>query len=156
MSVLEVWTCCGLLISGVILDVVVSFIINRPVLVQLLPLSIILPLCFNWQSIFLNVPSHPALNSFTADIRECDSNPGMMRPSLALVWSCVRVSVYMCVEDTHATSGSSTVSGLLAGVILMIGAVVTRKWLVAPESSIAQYFIDFMLMSTVDKIVFAA
>ena len=38
-------------------------------------------------------------------------------------------------------------SGLLAGVILVMGAVVTRKWLVAPESSIAQYFIDFMLMS---------
>ena len=49
-----------------------------------------------------------------------------------------------------------TLSGLPAGVIFVIGAVVTRKWLVAPESSIAQYFIDFMLMSTVNKIVLAA
>ena len=47
-------------------------------------------------------------------------------------------------------------SGLLAYVILVIGADVTRKWRVAPESSIAQSFIDFMLMSTVDKIVLAA
>ena len=41
-------------------------------------------------------------------------------------------------------------------MIFCIGAIVTRKWLVAPESSIAQYFIDFMLMSKVDKIVLAA
>ena len=38
----------------------------------------------------------------------------------------------------------------------MICAVVTKKWLVAPESSIAQSLIDFMLMSTVGKIVLAA
>ena len=62
----------------------------------------------------------------------------------------------MFVEDTHASSGSLTVSGLLVGVILVIGAVVNRKWLVAPEYSIHQYLIDFMLMSTVDKSALAA
>ena len=87
MSVLAVWTCCGLLMSGVILAVLVSFIIHRTVLVHLLPLSIILPKCFTWQSIFVNVTSHPALHSFTTDIRVCDANPEMMCPSLDLVWS---------------------------------------------------------------------
>ena len=48
------------------------------------------------------------------------------------------------------------VSGLLADLIFVIGAAATRKYLVDPESSIAQYFIDFMLMSTVDKILLAA
>ena len=48
------------------------------------------------------------------------------------------------------------VSGLLAGVMFVIGTVLNRRWLVAPESSIAQYFIDFMLISTVDKILLAA
>ena len=47
-------------------------------------------------------------------------------------------------------------SGILAGVIFVIGAVVTRKCLVAPESSITQSFIYFVLMSTVNKIVLAA
>ena len=46
-------------------------------------------------------------------------------------------------------------SGLIAGVIFLIGSAVTRKWLVALEYSIAQYFIDLMLMSTIDKIVLA-
>ena len=46
--------------------------------------------------------------------------------------------------------------GLLAGVILVMGAVVTRKWLVAPESGIAHFLIDFMLMSTVDNSVLVA
>ena len=54
--------------------------------------------------------------------------------------------MHVRVEDTHAPYGSLTVSGLLAGVILVIGYVVTRKWLVAPESSIAHSLIDFMFM----------
>ena len=109
-----------------------------------------------WQSIFVNFISHPALHSFMTDIRECDANPGMMCPSLALVGICGRFIVHMWVDYTHAPSGSLKLSGLLAGMIFVIGDVVTRKWLVATESSIAQFFIDFMLMSTVDKIVLAA
>ena len=79
-----------------------------------------------------------------------------MWPSLALVGSCGRFIVHVWVDDTHAPSGSLTLDGLLAGVTLVIGAAVTRKWFVAPESNIAQSFIDIMLMSTVDKIVLAA
>ena len=81
--------------SGVILSVLSSFIIYRPVLVHLLNLGIIRPKCFTWQSIFVNITSHPALHSFTTDIRECDANPGVMCPSLALVVSCGRFSVHV-------------------------------------------------------------
>ena len=88
-------TCCGLLLSGVVLAVLFSFIIHRSVLVQLLPLSIIRLEFFTWQSIFVNVTSNPALHSFTTDIRECDANPGMMCPSLALVGICGRFSVHV-------------------------------------------------------------
>ena len=162
MCVVLGWMCvllctwCGLLLSGVILSVLSSFIIHRHVLVHLLPLSIIRPKCFTWQSIFVNINSHPALHSFTTDIRECDANPGMMCPYLDLLGICGRFSVHVWVDDTHALSGSLALSGILFGVIFVIGAVVTRKWLFAPEYSIAQSFIDFMLMSTVDKIVLAA
>ena len=93
MSVL-LWTCCRFQLSSVI-AVLGSFIIHSPVLVHLLPLSIIRPKCFTWQSIFVNVTSHPALHSFTTDIRECDANPGMMCPSLALVGSCGRFIVHV-------------------------------------------------------------
>ena len=79
--------------SAVILDVLVSFIIHRPVIVHLLTLSIIQPKCFTWQSIFVNVTSYPALHSFTTYMKECDANPGMMCPYLALVGSCGRFSV---------------------------------------------------------------
>ena len=155
MSVLLL-TCYGFLLSGVILAVLFSFIIHRTVLVHFLPLSIIHPKCFTWQSIFVNFTSHPELHIFTTDIREFDAHPGLMCPSLALVGSCVRFSVHVWVDDTHEPSGSLALSGILAGVIFVIGDVVTRKWLVAHESSIAQSFIDFMLMSTFDKIVLAA
>ena len=78
-----------------ILSVLSRFIILRPVLVHLLLLSIILPKCFTWQSIFVNITSHSSLHSFTTDIREFDDNPGMMCPSLALVGSCGRFSVHV-------------------------------------------------------------
>ena len=138
---------CGLLLSDVILSVLTRFIIHRPVLVHLLPLSIIRPKCFTWQWIFVNFTSHPALHSFTTDIRECDANPGILWTYLAPVGSCVRFSVHVWVDDTHVPSVSLTLNGLLAGVILVICAVLTRKWLVAPESSIAQYFINFVYFS---------
>ena len=95
MIVLAFWTCCVLLMSGVILALLVSFIIHMPVLVHFLPLSIILPKFFDWKSIFVNLTSHPVLHHFTTDIRECDVHPGMMCPSLALVGSCGRFSVYV-------------------------------------------------------------
>ena len=133
MCVVIGWMCvllctwCGLLLYGVILSVLSSFIIHRPFLVHLIPLSIIRPNCFTWQSIFVNITSHPALHSFTTDISECDANPGMMCPSLSLLGSYGRFSVHVWVDDTHAPSGSLTLSGILAGVIFVIGAVVTRK-----------------------------
>ena len=55
----------------------------------------------------------------------------------------------MCVDVTRSPFGIWTVNGLTAGVISMTGAVVTRKWLVAPESNIAQFLRSAMSKSTV-------
>ena len=142
MSLL-LWRCCGLLLSGMILAVLVSFIIHMPFLVHFLPLSIIRRKCFTWQSIFVNFTSHPALHSFKDDISEFDANPGMMCPSLSLVGICGSFSVHVWFYDTHVPSGSLTLSGILAGVIFFIGSVVTRKWLVAPESRFCPIFYWF-------------
>ena len=93
--VFAVWIWCGFLMDGVSLAVLVRFIIQRHVLVHLLPLSTILPKCFTWQSILVDVTSLPSLHSFTTDIRERDADTGMMWPSLAGVGGCGRVSVHV-------------------------------------------------------------
>jgi hypothetical protein len=55
----------------------------------------------------------------------------------------------VCVDVTLSPFGICTVSGRDAGSMSMTGASVTRKWLVAPESNIAQFFRSSILISTV-------
>ena len=45
----------------------------------------------------------------------------------------------MCVDVTRSPLGIWAVNGLMVGVMSMTGAVVIRKWLVLPESNIAQF-----------------
>ena len=57
--------------------------------------------------------------------------------------------VHVCVELMCAPSGSFTLSGFLAYWRSLVGAAMTKKWLVAPESRMAHSWILCMLMSTV-------
>ena len=55
-----------------------------------------------------------------------------------------------------APFGSLTLSGLVAIVLSAVGASVTRKWLVAPLSSMAQFFNAARSKLTVFSRLFAA
>ncbi len=48
-------------------------------------------------------------------------------------------NVHMCVDVTPSPLGSRATMGLVVGVMLVAGAVDVRKWLVAPESRMAQF-----------------
>ena len=56
---------------------------------------------------------------------------------LALAGSSEMARVHVCVELTRAPSGSFTLSGFFASWLSLLGAAMTKKWLVAPESRIA-------------------
>ena len=55
----------------------------------------------------------------------------------------------VCVDVTLSPFGVFTVSGRDAGGMSMTGVFVTRKWIYAPESNIAQFFKSSILISTV-------
>ena len=57
--------------------------------------------------------------------------------------------VHVCVELTRAPSGSFTPSGVFVSWQSLVGAAMTKKWLVSPESRMAHSWKFCMLMSTV-------
>ena len=109
--------------------VFVSGIIQSPVRVHLLHLTIVLPLYLISQEISLMSTSHPALHNVTTDTNECDANPGTMCAVLAACGSNGRFNLAIWLELTISPFGSVTVSGVLAILLSTTGAVDSRKWL---------------------------
>ncbi len=87
--------------------------------------------------IFVKVTVHPALHMVTTERREWDARPGMMWAALALTKSAGRSRVQVCVDCTLSPLGRRAMRGTVAGMMLVVGALVVRKWLVAPESRMA-------------------
>jgi hypothetical protein len=58
--------------------------------------------------------------------------------------------MHVWVDDTRSPLGRRAMSGTMAGRMLVTGAAVVRKWLVAPESRIAH---SLMVLASV-SIVF--
>ena len=81
--------------------------------------------------------SHPALHSCKMESKEWAARPGMMCAILALAGSSGMDRVHVCVELMCAPSGSFTRSGFFASWRSVVGAAMTKKWLVAPESRMA-------------------
>ena len=100
--------------------------------------------------------SHPALHSCTIKSKEWVARPGMMCAILALAGSSGMARVYGCVQLTRALPGSFTLSGFFASWRSVVGAAMTKKWLVAPESRMAHSWTFYMLMSTVASSALAA
>jgi hypothetical protein len=89
------------------------------------------------QLIFVKVTVHPALHMVTTERRECDARPGMMCAVRAPAGRFGRSRVHVWVECTLLPLGRWAMRGTAAGRMLVAGALVVRKWLVAPESRIA-------------------
>ena len=102
------------------------------------------------QPILENKTLHPALHRVTAEMSECDARPGMMWAARALGGRDGRSSVHVCVDCTRSPLGRRAVIGVLVGVMLSAGALVVRKWLVAPESRMAH---RLMVSASVDIVL---
>ena len=133
----------------------VNVIIQSPVCVHLLHLTIVLPLYLRSQEMSLISTSQPALHNFTTDTSECDASPGTTCAVLAACGSSGRFNLAIWLELTISPFGSVTVSGVLAILLSTTGAVDRRKWLEAPESKMAQ-FRKFSEFNATSRIIDAA
>ncbi len=70
------------------------------------------------------------------DRRECDARPGMWA-FLAAAGSSGRLRVQVCIDCTLSPFGRWATRWTVAAQMFVAGALVVRKWLVAPESRIA-------------------
>ncbi len=65
-------------------------------------------------------------------------------------------NVHVCVDVTCSPLGSRAMMGLVVEVMLVVGAIDVRKWLVAPESRMAQFLRASMSTFTVQSRAAAA
>ena len=74
-----------------------------------------------------------ALHRVTTDRSVCEARPGIMwaARALALGGRDGVLRVHMCMECTRAQFGRQGMMGIVVGRILVAGALVVRKWLVA-------------------------
>ena len=115
-------------------------IIHRPVVVHFLPHIMVLPLYLMVHPILLKVTSHPALHSVTTEMREWEARVGRMCAIPALSGNPSMVSSHVWVEQMRSPFGSVARIGVTVGCLFVPGAVVVRKWLLAPESTMAHWF----------------
>ncbi len=87
--------------------------------------------------ILVKCTEQPALHRVTVDRSECEAIPGIMWVARALGGRFEMSRVHVCVECTRAPFGRRAMMGVVGGRILVSGASVIRKWLVAPESRMA-------------------
>jgi hypothetical protein len=89
------------------------------------------------QTIFVKRTLHSALLSVTTLTIECNAKPGMIWARRAAAGRPGKFNVQVCVDCTWLPLGRCATMGLLASCMLVIGAPVVRKVLIAPESKIA-------------------
>jgi hypothetical protein len=104
--------------------------------------------------ILVKVMVQPALHIVTTDRRECNARPGMMWAFLAAAGSLGRSRVQVCIDCTLSPFIRQATRGTVAAQMIVSGALVVRKWLVAPESIIAHCLmvlasVEIVLRSTV-------
>ncbi len=90
----------------------------------------------------------PSVSTLTS---ECDANPGIMWARHATADSLGKSNVHVGVDCTWSPLGRCAMMDLLASCMLVMGAPVVRKLLVAPESKIAHLLMVSMLMLTVQR-----
>jgi hypothetical protein len=127
----------------------VSGSIHRPMRVHFRPQTIVRPQYLTMHPILVKCTSHPALHKVTMDRSECEARPGMMWAARASRGRAGMLRVQVCVECTCSSLGRHTMIGVIVCCTFEAGAVVVRKWLVAPESRMAQWLMVLALVVTV-------
>jgi hypothetical protein len=74
---------------------------------------------------------------------------GMMWAFLAAAGSSGRSRVQVCVDCTLSPFGRRATRGTVAAQMFVAGALVVRKWLIAPESRIAHRLMVLALVEIV-------
>ncbi len=131
-------------------------IIQSPVQVHLLAHSTARPRYDMVHQILVKAILQPALQSMMTKMREWDAKLGMMWVRRAAAGSAGMSKVHVCVDVMRSPLGSWATMGLVVGVMLVAGAVNVRKWLVAPESRMAQFLRASMSNFTVQSRAAAA
>ncbi len=114
------------------------------------------PQCIIVHPIFVKSTLHPALQSVTTLTRECEAEPGMMWARRAAMGRSGKSSMQVCLDCTWSLLSRRATMGLLASCTVVMGALVVRKLLIAPESKMAHLFMVSMPMLTVQRRVGAA
>jgi hypothetical protein len=100
--------------------------------------------------ILVKVMVQPSLHIVTMDRRECNARPGMMWAFLAAAGSLGRSRVQVCIDCTLSPFSRWATRGTVAVQMFVAGALVVRKWLVAPKSRISHR----LMVSALVEIVF--
>ncbi len=89
--------------------------------------------------IFVKLMVQPALHIITTESSKWEARPGMMWADRASGGNNGMLSVHVCIECTRLPFGRRAMMGMVIGRMLVAGALVVRKWLVAPESRMAHH-----------------
>jgi hypothetical protein len=92
------------------------------------------------QLIFVKATVHPALHIVMTESNECDARPGMILAAWAPAGRSGKSRVQVCVDCTLSPFGRLAMRGTAARAMFVAGALVVKKWLVAPESRMAHHF----------------
>jgi hypothetical protein len=92
------------------------------------------------QLIFVKVTVHPALHIVTTESNKCDARPGMTWAARALARRSGKSRVQVCADCTLSPFGRRAMKGTAARTMLVAGALIVKKWLVALESRMAHRF----------------
>jgi hypothetical protein len=83
---------------------------------------------------------HLALHFVMTESNECDARLGITWAIWAPAVRSGKSRVQVCVKCTLSLLGRRATSGTVASTMLVAGALVVKKWLVAPESRMAHHF----------------
>ncbi len=84
--------------------------------------------------ILVKVTVHPALHMVTTESNECDARLDTTWTTWAPAERSGRSRVQVCVDCTLSLLGRWAMRGTATSIMLVAGASVVRKWLVAAES----------------------
>ncbi len=91
------------------------------------------------QLIFVKVTMHPALRMVTTESIKCDARPGMTWAAWAPAGRIGRPRMQVCVDCIFSPVERRAMRGTAPRTMLVAGALVVRKGLIAPESRMAHH-----------------
>ncbi len=105
------------------------------------------------QLIFVKLTMHPALRMVMMESSKFDARPGMTWAAWAPAGRSGWLRVQVGVDCSLSPLGRRTMRGTAARTMLMAGALVVRKWLVAQESRMTHCLMAVALVVIVLKMM---